>query len=420
MTRALTVWWDKRVVGSLSLKEYGEPEFGYALEWLERRDALPISISLPLQTETFSRRESLPFFEGLLPEESQRQHIAQALGVSHQNAFKLLVELGGEIAGALSLWPEGVEPPVIATTPNKPLSDKELAKTIEALPLRPMLAGTNGLRLSLAGAQSKLPVVYKDGRVSLPAAGEPTTHIIKPPISRFEGTTENEAFCMRLAEAIGLSVAPVDILEIGSKACLLVARYDRVVTKAGETRRLHQEDFAQALGFTSARKYAGDGGPRLNDCFDLVRQATTRPAREVLKLLDAVIFNVIIGNADAHSKNYSLLYTDEGIILAPLYDLLSTVAYPELSPKFAMKVAGRSTLDDMKSKDVQALARQTGLTAPYIRQRIEALSNLTTTHAPDIAAGFDAEVINADLMKGFAKTIAARAKQFVEVARGES
>lgn len=415
MTRSLAVWWDNRFVGSLKLNEYGEPEFQYAADWLAHDEALPISVSLPLQAEAFSRRESLPFFEGLLPEESQRRDIAAALGISHKNAFKLLVELGGEIAGALSLWPEGIEPPVITTTANKPLSDKALAKTVESLPLRPMLAGTEGLRLSLAGAQSKLPVVYKNERVSLPTAGEPTTHIIKPPISRFEGTTENEAFCMRLADVIGLSVAPVSILNVGKKPCLLVERYDRATNDVGETRRLHQEDFAQALGFTSDRKYTADGGPRLNDCFDLVRQTTTRPAREVLKLMDALIFNIIIGNADAHSKNYSLLYTDNGIVLAPLYDLLSTVAYPELSPKFAMKIAKRSTLEEMRPKDIQAIAEQTGLTTPFVRRRMKDLVEATITAAPDIADSFAEGKLDRKVMQGLAGAISGRARQVLEL-----
>jgi len=411
MTRSLAVWWDASLVGFLNLNEYGEPEFQYASSWLDSDNAKPISVSLPLQAEAFSRRQSLPFFEGLLPEESQRRDIAAALGISPKNAFKLLVELGGEIAGALSLWPKGIDPPVVTAASNKPLSDKALKETVESLPLRPMLAGTEGLRLSLAGAQSKLPVVYRNGRVFLPAAGEPTTHIIKPPISRFKGTTENEAFCMRLAEVIGLSVAPVTILHAADKACLLVKRYDRATNDAGETGRLHQEDFAQALGFTSDRKYTADGGPRLNVCFDLVRRATTRPAREVLKLMDALIFNIIIGNADAHSKNYSLLYADNGIVLAPLYDLLSTVAYPELSFKFAMKIAKRSTLEEMKPKDIQAIAEQTGLTTPFMRRRMKDLAQATITAAPDITDSFTEQSIDRKLMKGFSGAISKRAEK---------
>ena len=159
MTRALTVWCSARLVGHLTLDEFGEPQVRYHFDWLVREDALPISVSLPLQEEAFTRRESIPFFEGLPPEESERLQIAQILGVSHQNAFKLLVELGGEMAGALSLWPEGTPPPAAATGSNAPLSDAALIESIKSLPLRAMLADTEGLRLSLAGAESRLPVV---------------------------------------------------------------------------------------------------------------------------------------------------------------------------------------------------------------------------------------------------------------------
>lgn len=410
MTRSLTVWWDDRTVGHLDLNPYGEPEFRYDESWINDETGLPISVSLPLQFEPFTRRQTLPFFEGLLPEESQRRDIAAALGISHRNAFKLLEKIGGEIAGALSLWPVGTEPPGVPEMRNPPLSDESLAKTLETLPLRPMLAGTEGLRLSLAGAQSKLPVIYRNGKVSLPMAGEPTTHIIKPPILRFEGTTENEAFCMRLAELIELSVAPVDILDVNGKAYLLVERYDRVTTDTDVVKRLHQEDFAQALGFTSDRKYTADGGPRLNDCFDLVRRSTTRPAREVLKLLDAAIFNIIIGNADAHSKNYSLLYTQDGIILAPLYDLLSTVTYPELSPNFAMKFAKRSTLEELKPTDVEAIAIQTGLTAPFIRRRMKSLADNIVAKAPQVTATFDKGSLNKKTMNKISLATMARAE----------
>ena len=165
-----------------------------------------------------------------------------------------------------------------------------------------------------------------------------------------------------------LSVAPVNIQKIRDTACLLVERFDRHQDRNGAIRRLHQEDFCRALGFTSDRKYTADGGPRLKDCFDLVRHATTQPARETLKLLDAVIFDIVIGNADAHGKNFGLLCTEGSAILAPLHDVLSTIACPELSPKFAMKVANRSTLEEMKPEDNQTLAEQTGLTASCIRR----------------------------------------------------
>ncbi len=202
MMRTLDIWWDGRLSGQLTQDRHGELGFAYAPEWLDDALALPLSASLPKRAEPFSRRECRPFFGGLLPEEGQRDAAAQALGVSRSNDFALLDRLGGDVAGALQLLPPG-ETPTAPALDHRPtlLDDAGLIRVLDTLPVRPLLAGEAGLRLSLAGAQSKVPVVLVDGAVALPAPGQPTTHILKPPISRFKATTENEAFVMRLAAA---------------------------------------------------------------------------------------------------------------------------------------------------------------------------------------------------------------------------
>ena len=377
MAKSLTVWWNGDVVGQLVLNQYGEPEFSYAGDWLARTDAKPVSASLPLQPEPFGRRARLPFFEGLLPEASQRTVVARVLGISVYNEFRLLEILGGEVAGAIEIWPEEVKyEGFVESSRPRALTENEIIALIDHLPTRPMLAGNeNGLRLSLAGAQSKFPVVCTDGKIVLPAPGQPTTHILKPEIEQFEGTTENEAFCMRLGTMIGLDVAGVECRSIGDKRFLLIERYDRQVDEDGDIKRLHQEDFCQALGMTSMHKYASDGGPIFRDCFDLLRRVTTRPAREVLSFLDATLFNAVIGNADAHAKNFSLLYLADRTELAPLYDLLSTVAYRDLSQHFAMKIGGRRTLEELQSGDFDKFARDIKIRAPFIRQRLGEIAN---------------------------------------------
>lgn len=386
MTRALSVWWDGNIVGSFQLNRHGEAVFAYARDWLESREPRPVSVSLPLRSRPFSRRASRPFFEGLLPEEGQRIAIAKELGISEHNEFRLLEALGGEVAGALALWPEGEAPPdpTELDSPPKLIADGDLIEILDTLPRRPLLVG-DALRLSLAGAQSKLPVVATDQGIALPEAGAPTTHILKPPIERFPGTTENEAFCMRLALEIGLDVAPVEIRTIGNRQVLLIERYDRAVVE-GRIRRLHQEDFCQALGLTSANKYAADGGPLFRDCFALLRRTAARPAREVLKLFDAATFNLIIGNADAHGKNFSLLHRRTGIEFAPLYDLLCTVVYPQISPKMAMKMAKRASLEAIKASDWKVFAMETGLNEPYIRRRIGELTDAVESQIEHAAA----------------------------------
>jgi serine/threonine-protein kinase HipA len=375
MTRTLDIWWDGRLVGQLTQDKHGELGFAYAPEWLSDEATQPLSASLPKRAEPFTRRECRPFFGGLLPEESQRDAAAQALGVSRANDFALLDRLGGDVAGALQLLPIGEGPAPLAPDGRPtPLDDAGLIRVLDALPVRPLLAGEEGLRLSLAGAQSKVPVVLVDGAVALPAPGQPTTHILKPPISRFAATTENEAFVMRLAAAIGLDVAPVEARTVKDRTFLLVNRYDRAVGDDGVVRRIHQEDFCQALGVPPETKYASEGGPTFKDCFALLRRVAARPAVDVLKLLDAVIFNVIAGNADAHGKNFSILYDAEGPRLAPLYDLLATVAYPDLSPKFAMKIGKRATLAELDAKGWAAFATDAGLGLPLVRRRVAEIS----------------------------------------------
>lgn len=222
------------------------------------------------------------------------------------------------------------------------------------MPLRPMRAGADGLRLSLAGAQDKLPVVLDaDGmRIGLPLNGSPSSHILKPPIAGVDGSVFNEAFCMTLAGALKLDVAPTRVQTIAyedqPRHYLLVQRYDRQPGLSGE--RLHQEDFCQALGAVSEHKYQNECGPGLAQAFALLRGATRPSAPHTLKLLNGVVFNALIGNHDAHGKNFSLLYTLAGAVLAPLYDALCTAVYPTLSDKMAMKIGSKYKFSEVQAR----------------------------------------------------------------------
>jgi serine/threonine-protein kinase HipA len=398
MKSTLIVRWDKGVVGGLHLSEHGEMSFAYGQEWLDS-DQPGISISLPKREEPFSRRECRPFFAGLLPEESQREHAAKALGLSQGNDFALLKALGGDVAGALTFWPEDETlPEYDGSQATEPLGDNALVELLDALPKRPLLAGEGGLRLSLAGAQAKVPVVLVDGKIALPLPGQPTTHILKPPIGRFPTTTENEAYIMQLAAAVGLSVAPAEPRKIGDRSYLLVTRYDRAIAQDGSLYRLHQEDFCQALGVAPEHKYAAEGGPTFRNGFELLRKATARPALEILKLIDAAIFNLIAGNADAHGKNYSLLYKSSGLELAPLYDLFCTIVYPALSAKLAMKVGGVAKLEEVDQRTWEKFAKEADIGIPLVKRRVETVGQGVRDKATPIAekiasSGFDSEAL---------------------------
>jgi serine/threonine-protein kinase HipA len=183
------------------------------------------------------------------------------------------------------------------------------------------------VRISLAGVQEKLVLTkMPDGAWGRPIDGTPSTHILKPELAEYPLTVENEAFCMRFARHLGLPTAAVETTEIAGRKLIVVERYDRVVEPDGAVRRLHQEDFCQATGTPPHKKYEDDGGPSLRRVADIL-QATAAPASAEL-LVAAVAAHVLIGNGDAHGKNYSLLYRSNGVLeLAPLYDLMSTLHY---------------------------------------------------------------------------------------------
>ena len=413
MTRALTVWWEGAVVGALTADRHGAMRFAYDADWLADPAAPALSVSLPKRAEPFPPRRCRPFFEGLLPEGAQRDAVAAVLGVSRANEFRLLERLGGEVAGALALWPAGEPPPRFeAAGTASSLADDDLAAVLASLETRPFLAGTRGLRLSLAGAQSKLPVALVDGRVALPAPGQPTTHILKPPIARFPATTENEAFAMRLAARLGLDAAPVEPYLVAGRACLLVTRYDRRAEPDGTVRRLHQEDICQALGIVADRKYAADGGPGFRQCFELVRRASTRPAVEVLKLLDAAIVQVLLGNADAHGKNYSLLHRGRD---ASSWRRCTTCSrrwpIPTCLPDFTMRIARRATLEELRRGDWDRFANGAGLGAPFVRRRVQELADLALTRADAVAAELAGPGMEQDALAGFAERVVERARR---------
>jgi serine/threonine-protein kinase HipA len=156
--------------------------------------------------------------------------------------------------------------------------------------------------------------------------GTPSTHILKPEIVRFPNTVENEAFCMRLAKHLGLSAASVETTLVNGRKLIIVQRYDRIIHQDSSVQRLHQEDFCQATGVLPEKKYEEDGGPSLTRIAGILQAVA--PAADIEALLTAVVLNVLIGNGDAHAKNFSLLHHPSGALgLAPLYDLMSTLYY---------------------------------------------------------------------------------------------
>lgn len=382
MTRQLVVWLFGAPAGILSQID-GLLSFAYSSDWLNTSNSIPLSQSLPLQAKAFDDRATRPFFAGLLPEGDKRKLIAQTLHVSGQNDFALLDGIGGECAGAVTLLEPGQTPQAQDNNDHvRWLDEGELLRLLDEMPKRPMLAGEEGLRLSLAGAQDKLPVVAEGDRIGLPLFNSPSSHILKPAIANVVGSVFNEGFCLALSHALKLDTVKADIRRVSDRHYLLVKRYDRQVTADGRILRLHQEDFCQALGIAPEYKYQNEGGPDLAKSFKLVRQATRPSAPQILKLVDFVIFNVLVGNHDAHGKNFSLIYTTQGIVLAPCYDVLSTAVYPNLTDKMAMKICSKYRFTEVQLRHWERFAAEAGLSPAQVKKRILNIAQ----RLPDLAA----------------------------------
>lgn len=297
----------------------------------EARDRYPggsplLSLALPVSAVQFGSDSVRPFLDGLLPEGEPRRALAEALRLRADDTFGLIRALGRDCAGAVVIQPPNEPaPPWATTTTAEPLTDDRLADLIADLRTVP-LGANDRVRISLAGVQEKLLLTrLLDGRWGRPVDGTPSTHILKPEIRGYPDAVENEAFCMRLASHLGLRVAEVETIKVGERALLVVSRYDRLVDAEGNVERIHQEDLCQATGIPPLKKYQEDGGPSLRRLAGIL--SATDP-NSLATLLQSVFLHVLVGNGDAHGKNYSLLHESSGAVhLAPLYDVMSTLYY---------------------------------------------------------------------------------------------
>ncbi len=295
-----------------------------------------LSLSLPVSSRRYTHGVVRPFLDGLLPEGTSRRAIAYDLHVNASDTYGLIRLLGRDCAGAMVIQPSGdLAPPVASTTTAEPLSTEDINELVRNLKSAPLGVGGR-VRISLAGVQDKLVLTrMRDGNWGRPVDATPSTHILKPEIAAFPDTVQNEAFCMRVGKHLGLDVASVETTQIGGRTLLVVERYDRVVGADGTVRRIHQEDFCQATGVAPEQKYQEDGGPSLSRIAGILRDLGAPGSLE--RLLEAVTLNVLIGNGDAHGKNFSLLHADHGALtLAPLYDLMCTLYYGD--ERFAMYI----------------------------------------------------------------------------------
>lgn len=376
-----TIFYETFPVAQMTFE--GEWRIDYDPSWEARRSAFPISLTMPLRSGAVGADRLLPWLANLLPE-THLAEIGQRLKVSPQDIVGLLGHIGRDTAGALSIGE-----PRKAGVNLQPIPDDEtLERILNELPSKPFLVGERGVSMSLAGVQEKLPVfVDEDGTISISVDGTPSTHIIKPDTSRLAGSVENEAFCLALARACGLEAAEATIGVAGKRRYLLVKRYDRFTDPQGGIRRLHQEDLCQLTGHFPSQKYERSStgrGVTLKMMFDAVSDLVSPGER--LKLLDAVIFNVLICNSDSHAKNYSILIGAGGSAkMAPLYDLMCAAVYRQVDQSLPQGIAGRFIGPDLRRADWQAFAEEVGLSGASTIRRVQELAAVIGGFCEDVA-----------------------------------
>ena len=391
---SLDVYLSQDHVGKLYRPGSGRLAFEYDQSVVETSLGQPIlSTSLPVQAGRFPNGQTRPFFEGLLPEGSVREQVARERKISVQNSFGLLAELGSECAGAVIVIPE--DQPLAPTdgTAVRWLTDEELADALNNLPLHPLGGGTD-VRVSLGGVQEKLVVTRApSGRFGQPLGGAPSTHIIKPSGAAWTDIATNEAFCLRVAHGCGLSAATSEIATIGETSCLIVQRFDRTLADDLHIARLHQEDFCQALGVLPSSKYESEGGPSIAAITEVLRNLSAAPAADVNAFLDAVVLNFLMGNSDAHGKNFALLHQAnpaDGVRLAPLYDIVSTAVY-DVTPNMAMSIGGLEQPGLVNGHAWRRLCEECGVNAPLFLRRVRDLAVIGRECAAATAAAARAE-----------------------------
>jgi serine/threonine-protein kinase HipA len=346
---------------------------------------------MPLRAEPYPSDVISPWLANLLPEEEQLQVLTRSLGLDQADVLAVLAEIGGDTAGALSfgaatdraLW--AYEP--LTTFYDTVDPRLALERHFEDLGRRPFLVGEEGVRQSLAGGQKKTalavlgpdagPVLRlpQEGDVlAIPLNGAPSTLIVKPDNPNLPGITENEVWCLRMAQAIGIDAVHATILQASKRTAIGVLRYDRKVGRSGQLLRLHQEDFAQANGLPPGRKYER-GTLRGLDLKTLLETGRHVSAADALALLDQVIFNILVANTDAHAKNYSLILpVGAPPRLAPLYDVSTVLSWPHVVKTYAQSIAGKKRRPDMiAGRHWEALAQEVGYRPTDVKNRVQQL-----------------------------------------------
>ena len=389
-------------VGAIAGSSARDASFAYDPDYVVAPESVPLSLGLPLRREPFDPELTRLYFEGLLPEGFTRRCVAEWIRVPEDDYLSILARLGSECIGAVMVLEEDGAESLAAESrfPDRrlfllpaagyrPLSTEEMAELAAEGASESAQLVTES-HLSLAGATGKVGL-YRDadGGWFLPWGTAPSTHILKQSHVRLAGIVANELLCLRVARRCGINAADSFVVELGNVAAgqpsdrdVLFAseRYDRrfgidpaVLDGHPVPYRLHQEDFSQALGISHSMKYERDGCMYLRQMFELLRSQSTSPYQDRLALWDLTVFNCLIGNTDAHLKNVSLMYSadwDE-LRLAPAYDIVSTVFYPQCTDELAFAIGGVRRLGELDRAAFERAADQVSMGRVAAMRRLD-------------------------------------------------
>lgn len=370
-----------REIGLLTSPRAGTIKLTYTPDALEVTRGL--SCCLPAAGVQYTGARVDNWISGLLPDRSEVLTRWRAqYGLRRRDAYALLWHVGEDVAGAARF----VRPDRLAGADDdpadtEPVTDAAIGERIAALAddadgWAPS-AGTG--QFSLAGAQAKFALARSGNGWVEPAGGRPTTHIFKPAIPRLPDQDINEHLTMRLAAAVGLPVAPTDVLEFDGARVLLVTRFDRYQAANGAWRRVHQEDMVQARGLAPSLKYEQHGGPGVRGIVDVLRNNVTggHAGEDVMTLVDATAFNWLTCGTDGHARNFAMMHHGQHTRLAPLYDLNSFLPYAAGRPtSLAMRV-GFTERDPavIAARDWEELARDCHLSTDETLRRVSEMAS---------------------------------------------
>lgn len=379
-----------RVAAAVVQDGRGRLSLTYEDSWREWEDAYPVSLSMPLARASHGDEVLRSFLQGLLPDNTEiLERWASRFSVSARNPFALLTHVGQDCAGAVQLVPPDHIDAVLRQRGSiQWLSEEDIASRLARL-RRDRSAWRNPEDLgafSLAGAQAKTALHSADGRWGVPTGAVPTTHILKPPLSEFEGFVENEHLTLELANHCGLTAARSRVVTFGDEIAVVVERFDRVVVD-GELRRVHQEDLCQALGTPPTRKYEAEGGPGVAELIGVLRDYSSDAPGDVSRIAEAMIFSWLVGVTDGHAKNYSVMLAAQGLVaLSPLYDLASAAPYPLQVPwqkmKLAMKLGGEYRMRWIRERHLNRLGESADYETGELPVRARELGRLILEHLP--------------------------------------